>query len=59
MKYNVWLLTDSGKPAPAGPSPIHASDLVSAQRLAASTLAELQANHALIGWSVLTVTEAD
>ena len=58
MRYNVWLLREDGSPSPVGPSQITASDLVSAQHLAAGTLEELQAEAVLIGWSVKTVTEA-
>ncbi|MEN9861003.1 MAG: hypothetical protein RLZZ515_1485 [Cyanobacteriota bacterium] len=59
MKYNVWLLREDGTPSPFGPSPIFASGIVDAQKVAASTLAELQAQNALLGWSIKTVTEAE
>jgi len=58
MRYNVWLLREDGSPSPAGPSAIGARGIVDAQRIAADTLAELQAAGALIGWSISTVTEA-
>jgi hypothetical protein len=59
MKYNVWLLREDKTLSPAGPSPIYASGIVDAQRVAAATLADLQDNGALIGWSIKTVTEAN
>ena len=58
MRYNVWLLREDGTPSPAGPSVSGANGIAEAQRIAADTLAELQAAGALIGWSVKTVTEA-
>ena len=58
MKYHVWFLTERGTPSQAGPSPIYAAGLVEAQRKAAYTLAELQQEDALVGWSIVTVTEA-
>ena len=57
MRYNVWLLREDGSPSPFGPSPITASGIVDAQRVAARTLSELQQAGALLGWSVHTVTE--
>jgi hypothetical protein len=57
MRYNVWLLREDGTPSPAGPSPITASGIVDAQRVAARTLAECQAAGVLTGWSIRTVTE--
>lgn len=58
MKYNVWLLREDGSRSPAGPSTIYAQGLVAAQHLAQQTLEELQAEGALVGWTVHTVTEA-
>ena len=58
MRYNVWLLREDGSPSPAGPSIIGACGIADAQRIAADTLAELQAAGALVGWSISTVTEA-
>ena len=57
MRYNVWFTTEKGTPSTAGPSPVYASGLVEAQRKAADTLAELQERNALVGWSIVTVTE--
>jgi hypothetical protein len=56
MRYNVWLLREDGSPSPV-PSPIFAGGIVAAQRLAQLTLEEVQAEGALVGWSVATVTE--
>jgi hypothetical protein len=57
MRYHVWFTTEKGTPSMAGPSPVYASGLVEAQRKAADTLAELQERNALVGWSIVTVTE--
>lgn len=58
MVYNVWLNTEQGEPSPYGPSKIYAPTLPDAQRKAAATLETLQQEGALLGWSVVTVTEA-
>lgn len=58
MIYNVWLSTERGKPSPFGPSKLYAPTLPDAQRKVAATLETLQQNGALVGWSVVTVTEA-
>lgn len=57
MLYKVWLLKEDGRPS-MGPSQITASGLVDAQRIAAETLQDLQANGALLNWTIQTVTEA-
>ena len=57
MRYNVWLYREDGSPSPV-PSPLYAGGIVAAQRLAQLTLEEVQAEGALVGWSVATVTEA-
>jgi len=56
MKYNVWFLTQHGRPS-MGPSQVVASGIVEAQRVAQSTLTELQSAGALTGWTIQTVTE--
>lgn len=58
MKYNVWLLREDGSPSPIGPSGITADGLVNAQQLAAQTLAELQSEGMLTGWTIKTVADA-
>ena len=57
MRYNVWFTTEKGTASPFGPSPVYANGLVAAQRKATDTLAELQQRNALVGWSIVTVTE--
>jgi hypothetical protein len=57
MRYHVWLLKEDGRPS-MGPSQITASGPVEAQKLALATLQDLQADGALINWTVQTVTEA-
>ena len=59
MKYNIWLLTDEGRPSPYGPSTIWAAGIVDAQRKASDTLATLQSEGLLAGWAIRTVTEAE
>ena len=56
MRYNVWLLTQYGRPS-MGPSQVTASGIAEAQKTAQSTLVELQSLGALIGWTIQTVTE--
>ena len=58
MRYNVWLLTQHGRPS-MGPSQVTASGIVEAQRVAQATLTELQSVGALIGWTIHTVTEIE
>jgi hypothetical protein len=57
MRYHVWLLNEDGRPS-MGPSQITASGLVDAQRIALETLRDLQANGALVNWTIQTVIEA-
>jgi hypothetical protein len=58
MRFNVWLLREDDSPSPLGPSQITSPYLVTAQRLAAETLQELQRDGALVNWSIQTITEA-
>ena len=57
MRFNVWLLREDNSPSPFGPSQITSPCLVTAQRLAAETLQELQRDGALVNWSIHTITE--
>lgn len=58
MLYNVWLLTDEGKPSAAGPSRLYADGITDAQKRAETALQGCQAAGVLIGWTIQTVTEA-